>query len=65
MAQDEFMTVDEAAAFLKITPSTLAYWRGRRRRGPPWYKWAQKIYYHRNDLLDYVESCHFNTAQTD
>lgn len=47
-----WLTTDEAAAYLRRSPRTLAAWR-LERRGPPWHQPAGErgnVVYHRDEL---------------
>ena len=41
-ANSDFLTVREAADFLRVSPLTLANWRSRG-EGPPWVRISQKV----------------------
>ncbi|MBF0339436.1 MAG: helix-turn-helix domain-containing protein [Magnetococcales bacterium] len=51
----DLLTVAEAAAFLHLKPKTLNNWRtGARRRGPIYVPVGRKIFYSREDLVQWL-----------
>lgn len=51
----DFLTTKEAAEFLKYSEQRLAEWRAKG-TGPKFYKPADKIFYTKEDLIDWVKS---------
>ena len=55
MADTEFLTIREAACFLRVCPLTLKNWRDRG-EGPPWLRVGPKaIRYKRSSLTAYLD----------
>jgi excisionase family DNA binding protein len=55
-SRPEFLTNNEAANFLGITPGTLEVWRCTKRYPLPFYKVGGKVRYEVHDLLAFLES---------
>jgi len=52
---EDRLFMSEAAAFLRVAPSTLRFWR-MKGRGPRWYKLGKRIFYDRSDLEAFIEA---------
>ena len=52
---DPLLTRDEAAAFLRMKPQTLAVWACRQSEGPPYAKIGRAVRYRLSDLRRFVE----------
>lgn len=52
--QPEYLTTNEAAAYLRLSPVTLAQWRSRD-RGPAFLKLGAAVRYRRADLDTWAE----------
>lgn len=52
----EYLTDQELAAELKISPRTLARWR-RLREGPPIVKIGRRVAYRRTSVREWLASC--------
>lgn len=52
----ERMTRKEAAAYLGVTPGTLAVWKSTRRYALPVVKVGRITFYRRSDLDSFIES---------
>ena len=52
---DELLTTDEAAAYLRTPPSTLAYWRSKR-VGPLHVRVGRRVLYTRSALEQFVKA---------
>ena len=59
----DYFTTEEAAAYLRLQPSTLAVWRCRH-KGPRYRKMGSRVIYLRNDLDDYASNCVVHTIDT-
>ncbi len=55
LQDDELLSNDQAAAFLKISPETLLTWRCRH-RGPAYYKIGRFAYYRVADIKTWRET---------
>lgn len=53
-AAEEMLTVEQVSTYLKISPTTLAYWRTRR-IGIPFVKVGSAVRYRRSDLEAWLE----------
>lgn len=51
----DFISTKEAADFLKYSEQTLAEWRVKG-IGPKYYKPADKVFYIKDDLIEWVKS---------
>lgn len=51
----DFLTTKEAAEFLKYSEQRLAEWRAKG-IGPKFYKPVDKVFYLKEDLIDWVKS---------
>jgi hypothetical protein len=51
---DEFLTTQEAAAFIKYGVSTLENWRAEG-KGPKYFKPQDKVLYAKSDLIEWVK----------
>ncbi len=51
----DFITTKEAADFLKYSEQRLAEWRAKG-TGPKYYKPADKVFYTKDDLIEWVKS---------
>lgn len=60
----EFLTVYEAATFLRVKPTTLSVQRSNK-KGPDFYKIGNRIYYKLCDLKNYVEQGKVNLNRKD
>ncbi len=52
-----FLVADEAAKWLRVTPSTLARWRGKPGNGPPFFQPggpSTQVLYRLSDLEEWV-----------
>jgi Helix-turn-helix domain len=56
IAQDEWLSPQEAAAFLRKSPTTLSRWRTEQ-KGPSFAKIGGSVSYRRSDLEDYRLRC--------
>ena len=53
----EWLTSDEAAVFIGVTPGTLQVWRCNRvPHQPPYYKVGRKVQYLRADLDEWLKA---------
>jgi len=52
---EDFLTVDQAAAILKIPRSTLLCWNSKRKL--TFFKIGRRCYYKFTDVMAYLESC--------
>lgn len=50
----EYLTIDEAADFLRRSPETLRWWRSNG-KGPPAFKSGRRVLYSFADLVTYME----------
>lgn len=50
---DEYLTVDELAAELRLPKRTIYYWR-QNRTGPPSYKLGRQIRYLRSEVSEWL-----------
>lgn len=55
MAEDEFLTREEASELLRKPPATLAAW-AYRRIGPDFFRVGRTVLYRRSDLELWLES---------
>jgi len=61
---DSLLTAREAAAFLSLSPATLAAWRVRG-GGPSFLKLNRAVRYRKSTLIAWIEvNTHQNTAQS-
>jgi len=51
----EFLTQDDVAALLKVSPRTLEHWR-LRKKGPQYAKLGKHVRYRRSAVLAWFES---------
>ncbi len=59
----EFLTVNETAALLRVTPLTLRNWR-RDNFGPPWCRIGQAaIRYRRSTLMGWLDKLEEGTSE--
>ncbi len=54
LQDDDLLSNEQAAAFLRISPETLLTWRCRQ-RGPAYYKVGRFAYYRLVDLKSWIE----------
>lgn len=52
----DLMTPEQVATALDLRTKTLAAWRSNRRRDLPWYRIGNRIRYHRQDVIAWLES---------
>ena len=52
---NDLVTEDYAADLLRIRKETLRNWRSRK-RGPPFYKFAGRVYYHPREISAWIAS---------
>lgn len=53
-AQSELLNRDQAAAYLNVTPSTLAVWASTRRYNLPFVKMGRLVKYRKTDLDNFI-----------
>jgi excisionase family DNA binding protein len=58
----EFMTVDEVAELLTVSPATVRYWR-QFRTGPRSFKLGGSVRYRRADVLAWLEDQEAESAR--
>lgn len=54
--REQLLTREEAAAFLKVPPQTLADWASRGSPAIPYFRVGRLARYRVGDLLDYLDS---------
>ena len=54
--KDTFLTRDQAAEYLEVTPGTLKVWATTKKRKLPFYKPSGRALYKKSDLDKYIES---------
>jgi hypothetical protein len=62
-AQDEFLTCDETARWLRTSRGRLAVQRCRKLDGPAFIKLQRKVLYRRADVLEWLESRRIDPGQ--
>lgn len=55
IANEQYLTREEAAAFLGVSTHALANW-AKDKKGPPFYKPGRESLYKESDLRAYIES---------
>lgn len=55
MINDIKLSEEETAVYLEVSQRTLANWRADN-KGPKFYKPAQKIYYFKSDIDEWIRS---------
>lgn len=58
----DFLTTDEVAEMLRLSPSTVT---DRRKAGDlPYVEIGRRVFFHKKDLIDYVKRCEVNTLES-
>lgn len=53
---DDFLTREEAAEYLQVSPNTLRQWAYTGRHSIPYYPHGKRVKYRRRDLDEWLES---------
>ncbi len=53
--ETELLDRPEAAAYLRLSPSTLANWQSTQRKKIPCFKLGKRIFYRKSDLAKWLE----------
>jgi len=62
--ENPFLSVVEAAAFLRLTRATLDRYRWAGGGGPKYRKHGCRVFYHKDDLIAWSESRQFRDSAT-
>lgn len=54
--QNDWLTRDEAAEYLRVSPVTLRNWAYTGRHNLPYYRHGQRVLYKRSELDEWLES---------
>lgn len=63
-SNDELLKPEDAAAVLGVKADTLASWRCTKAHRVPYYKVGRLVYYRRQDLELFLESCVVDSPST-
>ncbi len=55
-AQVDWLTREEAAAYLGVTPTTLSNWASNGTKHLPYYSFGRRVKYRKKDLDEWVET---------
>ena len=61
MENEKYLSRQQVAEILGVSPQTLAVWacgtKGRKRKKLPYYRFGLKTLYRESDVAAYIESC--------
>lgn len=61
--ESSFLTTDETAELLHVTPGTLAAWRSCKKKGPRYAKVGRSVWYDPKDIDAWIESQKIDPGQ--